>query len=78
MDCGLFTIAVATSLCVCVCVCLSPQQCFWTQDVMSKHFITCFEEVQMTPFPLQGQCHSEGVVYTEDIPVYCHCKLPCD
>ena len=73
-DCDQFAIAVVTSL----CVCLSPQQCLWTPDVMKKHVITCFEEVQMTPFHLQGQCHSDGVVYTEDIPVYCHCKLPYD
>ena len=40
--------------------------------------MTCFDEGQMAPFPIQGQRHSEGVVYTEDIPVYCHGKLPND
>ena len=33
--------------------------------------MTCFDEGQMAPFPIQGQRHSEGVVYTKDIPVYC-------
>ena len=32
------------------------------------------QEGEMNPFPLQGNRQSCGVMFTENIAVYCHCK----
>ena len=50
-DCGLFTIAVATSL---YCGVL-PQECFWDQTRMRKHLCDCFDKGVMFEFPKTSQ-----------------------
>ena len=49
---------------------LTQQQCLGSQDVVSMNVKTYFEEGQFTPFPRQCQCHSECMVYNNDIPKY--------
>ena len=43
---------------------------------MWKHVLKCFQKVKMNPFPLQGNQQSGGVMFTENVAVYCHCKQP--
>ena len=71
-DCGLFATAVVTSLCASI----SPQNRNCKQDNMQKHVLKCFQEGEMNPLPLQENRHSGGVMFIENVAVYCHCKQP--
>ena len=51
-----------------LCAGLSPQQYHCKQDDLQKIAPKCFHKDML------GNQQSGGVVYTEDIPVYCHCK----
>ena len=36
--------------------------------------VVLVQEGEMNPFPLQGNQRSCGVMFTENVAVYCHCK----
>ena len=69
-DCGLFAIVVVTSLCSDIL----PHNFNWKQDDMRKHVLKYFQEGKINLFPLQGNRQSGGVMFTENVAVYCHCK----
>lgn len=48
-DCGLFVIAFATAL---IYEC-QPGLFLFDQDKMRQHLISCFENGQITPFPMK-------------------------
>ena len=67
-DCGLFTVAFATSLCHSV----DPLTCRFKQKEMREHFLRCLLNEYMTPFPYEHKrLGSNAVISAEHIPIYC-------
>ena len=69
-DCGVYAIAYATDL----CHGNHPEGLQYHQDRLRSHFIQCLESKKMLPFPSQRR-HA-GKPQTENISVYCSCRLP--
>ena len=72
-DCGLFSIAYATSLAYGV----DPTCCLFNQLKMRRHLYQCLLKRRMSPFP-----HTEVTTVIksmrarDDIEVHCHCRMP--
>ena len=70
-DCGLFTIAAATSLCNGE----SPNSICWDQKLMQAHLLKSFEQRKIKPFPgwelHERRIEEEEVVKELKINVYC-------
>ena len=80
-DCGLFTIATATSLCFGI----PPNTILWDQKKMREHFRRCFENGKMSPFPgwdlpdrtkITPHISYEPLLTTVKVKVYCSRKMP--
>ena len=69
-DCGVYAIAYATDL----CHGNHPEGLQYHQDRLRSHLIECLESKKMLPFPSQRR-HA-GKPQTENISVYCSCRLP--
>ena len=72
--CGLYAVAYATAL----AHGLNPVEAHFEQRKMRRHLYKCFMDGKLTPFPQSGRtCTStDGVKCTEDVEVYCHCRMP--
>ena len=72
-DCGLFAIAFATALVFGE----QPGHFSFDQKKMRSHLMHCFEQQQMSMFPIRKRrrIHSK-VKTTENIPIYCVCRMP--
>ena len=71
-DCGLFAIAFATAL----CHGKSPGRFVFNQAAMRPHLLRCFEEGQISMFPVTKVRRNKAKVKaTETISVYCTCRM---
>ncbi|XP_065898061.1 uncharacterized protein [Dysidea avara] len=70
-DCGLFSIAFATSL----CFGKQPELIFYNQPLMRQHLIKCFEVGRIEEFPIAHtrRLKATKVTNTQSIKVYCFC-----
>ena len=72
-DCGVYTIAYATSLCFsedisCIQFCVSK---------MRSHLVSCLEKGQMSPFlSIRRNVSTCSVVAQETIQISCSCRMP--
>ena len=72
-DCGLFSIAVATSL----CYGFLPHECTWKQEELRPHLSACFQHDDLSLFPVLKQTRSHrNYKRVEEIEVFCHCRQP--
>ena len=69
-DCGLFSIATATSFCFGE----SPGERCYEQSLMRGHFRQCLARGEMTPFPSRAVV-ARKIRSLTDIEVYCSCRL---
>lgn len=71
-DCGLFSIAFATALVFGE----QPGHILFDQRIMRSHLIHCFEQKQISMFPIRKRrrIHSK-VKFIENIPIYCLCQM---
>ena len=71
-DCGLYAITYITSIAFgldhTLCVCLSNQL------YMRPHLLNCFQEKEMSPFPMLRERRSSLTATTICIKVYCYCR----
>ena len=80
-DCGLFSIATATSLCHGI----PPSAVMWDERVMRLHLEACFTKGIVTPFPGWDTPHpsirsvgDEPVMSERVLVLHCVCRLPED
>ena len=71
-DCGLFSIAYATSMAFGV----DPCNCIFDQSSMRRHLYQCFTKRRMAPFPYTGAINTGMKSKRDDIEVHCHCRMP--
>ena len=70
-DCGLFSIAYATSMAFRVDPC-----CYiFDQSRMRRHLYQCFVKRRMVSFP-HSAARNTGPRKRDDIEVHCHCRMP--
>ena len=73
-DCGLFAIAFATALALGE----KPELFSFEQLKMHTHLRQCLEKGEMEMFPVSRKRRMKKslVKSTEEIPVYCKCRMP--
>ena len=77
-DCGLFSIAYATSLAYGE----DPSYSIFSQSQMRAHLYQCFVKGRLTPFPCTKRYMGVAVPGNfkpkcrDDIEVHCHCRMP--
>ena len=69
-DCGLYAIAYITS----IVFGLNPTLCVFEQSAMRPHLLNCFQEKEMSPFPMLRGRRSSLTATTICIKVYCYCR----
>ena len=69
-DCGLYAIAYITS----IAFGLNPTLCVFEQSAMRPHLLNCFQEKEMSPFPMLRERRSSLTATTISIKVYCYCR----
>lgn len=72
-DCGLFALAFATSIVFNV----RPEECLFEQRLMRSHLTSCFEERNISMFPMKRRrlC-STRTLKIDTIQLYCLCRMP--
>ena len=71
-DCGLFTLAFATSLCAGE----NPAEVHYIQHSLRDHLLSCLQSRVMTNFPTRNRRRRARIRGKESYEVYCICKLP--
>ena len=70
-DCALYAIAYMMSLAHEE----EPAICRYKQEEMRDHLLSCFERMEITPFPSKiGK--SSAIYKTQSFEIYCDCLLP--
>ena len=71
-SCGFFSLAVATAL----CNKQNPSAIQWNQAMMQQHLLRCFEEKEMTLFPVANHLSNkkEAVKTTVIENLHCICR----
>ena len=72
-DCGVFSIAFATSLCAGV----NPAAVFYHQTLLRRHLIDSLVKEEIGPFPGKPQ-KSSRLRHKAEVCVYCICRQPED
>ena len=70
-DCGLFSIAFATSL----CTGFDPSDLYYNQDLLREHLFKCVENKYLSPFPCTMKKRPKSNSQ-QTIAVYCLCRQP--
>ncbi len=71
-DCGLFSIAYATTL----CTGLSPSKVNYDQSKLRKHLYDCIQNNNLSLFPSSRSQRKAKQTSPEIIPIYCTCRKP--
>ena len=71
-DCALFAIAFATA----IVFGKQPGFFLFDQSKMRQHLKKCLEQGSITMFPVKQMRRGTKVKTTEQIPVYCSCRMP--
>ena len=74
-DCGLFALANITAALDGV----DPSSLHFIQNLMRTHLVTCLEQKDPRPFPLdpsKRQARSPKILDTQTLRIYCVCRLP--
>ena len=76
-DCGLFSLAFATSLCFGE----EPSKTCYHQDQLRSHLLHCLEKRVMTPFPKNAgrkRQQRKAEIANFQFNIYCYCRQPED
>ena len=71
IDCGLYSLAFATTLCSGG----DPVKLHYHNDQMRSHLMKCLENGVVEPFPAT-KCGARHPRSIQTVEVYCHCRMP--
>ena len=71
IDCGLYSLAFATTLCSGG----DPVKLHYHNDQMRSHLMKCLENGVVEPFPAT-KCGARRPRSIQTVEVYCHCRMP--